>query len=130
MKYGLWDEILLKVEDDFGYLDKTYRSVKVMVIGYDISTNGADADYLCYVPQYEHIQDSFKINDRDIKQYNLEKKFLGDQAIFITRDTQIYKHIRAVQGEKCDRCSVFVELAMRDENYEYKCKACKLNPWR
>ena len=50
MRYRRGDELLLKVEDDFGYDDITYSSVKVQVIGFNVDCSGDEAEYLCFPP--------------------------------------------------------------------------------
>ena len=129
MLYGRGDEVILKVEEDFGYKDKVFRRVKVMIVGYNTDCEGPDAEYLCYVPCYELAPNSFTLTERHLKYYGVERKFLGDTACFITRKTPIFKHIKALPGEKCDHCKDFVVDAVRVDG-TYQCRACKENAWR
>lgn len=130
MRYRVGDELILKIEENFGYKQKTYRRVKVQVIGYNIDCGGDDAEYLVYVPPYESVKNTWTLSDRHANWYGVDKKFVGDDVMFIVARHPIYKHMPAPQGEKCDRCNEFHEGAVRDDNDEYTCRACKFNPFR
>jgi hypothetical protein len=133
MRYKRGDEIVLKVEDNFGYRDKVYSRVKVMIIGFDTDCDGDDAMYLCYVPCYETLPygfNSFTIDHYHAKYFDLEDKFLGDNGCFITAKTPIFKHVPVTPGEWCDRCNEFFNHAEASDKKSYRCRACKENPWR
>lgn len=130
MRYRIGDELILKVEDDFGYSSKTFRSVKVQVIGYNIDGDGDDAEYMVYVPSYERMTNTFELGAHHAKWYGVDPKFIGDDVAFIPARHAIYKHLPAPVGEKCDRCGEFNEGSVRDVNDAYTCRACKENPFR
>lgn len=129
MNYKVGDELVLKIEEDFGYKDKTIRNVKVLVIGFDLDCDGPDAEYMCYVPQYERIKDSFILGKNHQRVYNFHQKYIGDEGVIITINTSISKHIVSPTGENCYNCNNFIEGAEKI-NDVYACKACKDNPWR
>lgn len=132
MRYSKWDEVILKVEDKFGYRDKITTKLKVMVIGYDTDVDSSDAQYLCYVPPYERIPygfPTFTIDRYHIRALDVDPKFLGDTGCFITARMPIFKHLPAPKGEKCDHCLTFFEGAIREDG-TYLCRACKDNPYR
>lgn len=132
MKYSRWDEVILKVEDSFGYSDKVTTRLKVVILGIDIDVAGNHAQYLCYVPPYERIPygfPTFTINKTHVRHFSLEDKFLGDTACFITIKNPIYKHIIAAKGEKCDRCNTWFDGAERHDG-SFRCRACIENPYR
>lgn len=126
MKYNVGDELVLKVEENFGYADKTYRSVKVQIIAY---TSDYSGDYLVYVPQYDNLQTSFVLTQQHAKKYNIDKKFIGEDAAFIGSNHPIYKHFPRRLGNTCKKCNEFIELA-DDNDDDYNCRACRENPWR
>lgn len=130
MRYRIGDELILKVEEDFGYSQKTYRQVKVQVIGYNIDCDGDDAEYLVYVPHYETLKSTWTLTERHAHWYHVDKKFVGDNVAFIQARHPVYKHIPAPLGERCDRCQDFSEGAVRDQHGNYTCRACRLNPYR
>lgn len=133
MRYSKWDEVVLKVDDAFGYKDKVFARLKVMVLGIDTDCAGNHAQYLCYVPPYERVPygfATFTIDRHHIRHFNLEAKFLGDMGCFITSKNPIYKHIVAPKGEKCDKCKTFFEGVNREDDGTYFCRSCKENPWR
>lgn len=130
MRYSKGDELVLKVEASFGYSDKTYRPVKVQVIGFNVDCDGPDAEYLVYVPSYESLGSSFRLTHQHAIWWDVDPKFIGDDVAFVTAKHPIYKHVAAIPGERCDRCNDFFEGATRDDDDKYRCRACTVNPWR
>lgn len=130
MKYGIGDELVLKIDSSFGYSDKTYRYVPATVIGYDNDVDSPLAYYLCYLYPDDYVQNCFTITDRHIKVLHLDKKFLGDNGIFITAKTPVSKHTPATPGERCQRCKEFIRMACANVNGVYFCRACRENPYR
>jgi hypothetical protein len=129
MRYRKGDELVLKVEEDFGYTDRTYRRVKVQVIGHNVDSDSDEAEYLVYVPPYEFMKGTWTLTERHASWYNVDHRFIGDEVIFIRARHPIYKHFPAPQGESCDNCKEFVEGAQRG-NDGYVCRACRFNPYR
>lgn len=130
MRYRIGDELILKIEEDFGYSQKTHRRVKVQVIGYNIDCDGDDAEYLVYVPRYETLKHTWTLSEHHARWYHVDRKFIGDDVMFIAAHHPVYKHLPAPQGEQCDRCHEFVEGAVRDNHGDYTCRACRFNPYR
>jgi len=130
MRYRKGDELVLKVEEDFGYNDKTFRRVKVQVIGHNIDSDNDEAEYLVYVPPYEHLKGTWTLSERHANWYGVDKRFVGDEVIFIRARHPIYKHHPAPVGEKCDKCREFAEGAIRDDDGNYVCQSCRFNPYR
>jgi hypothetical protein len=132
MKYSRWDELILKVEDQFGYRDKINAYLKVTVIGFDPDCEGDYAQYMCYIPPYERIPfgfQTFTCNKQHIKAFEIDPKFLGDTVCLITSKTPTVKHLPAPKGEKCDRCKEFHIGAVRN-NDAFLCRQCRQNPYR
>lgn len=130
MRYKVGDELVLKLEESFGYKDKTYRRIKVQVIGYNLDNDSDDAEYLVYVPPYEYMKGTWTLTPRHANYYEVDPKFIGDDVGFIKARHPIYKHLPAIPGERCDHCDDFFEGAERDDAGNYTCRACKLNPYR
>lgn len=133
MMYTKWDEVVLKLDDCFGYKDKVVSYLKVMVLGIEVDFNGDHTQYLCYVSPNERIPHGFPtfvIDRYHARHFHLEPKFIGDTGCFITGENPILKRIPAPKGEKCDRCRTFFEGAERDDEGNYRCRACRENPWR
>jgi hypothetical protein len=132
MRYSKWDEVILKVEDRFGYRDKVYSRLKVMVLGFDADNDSDSAQYLCYVPAYERVPygfPTFTITKQHLRYFGVEDKFLGDTGCFITARMAIFKHLPAPKGEKCDKCGDFGIGAVRSDGV-YLCRPCRENPYR
>lgn len=129
MRYHQGDEVVLKVEDDFGYTDKTYRCAKVTVLSFDADVDADDAQYICYVPSYESVPKSFTIRRMHVDWYELDGKYLGENACFITSKTPIYRHLPATPGACCERCKEFFEGASSFDS-KFRCTSCTTNPWR
>ena len=129
MKYRVGDELILKVIQDFGYSDKTYRHVKVQIIS-DIDPSAFVPEYLVYVPSYESLEDSFVMQQHHVTRYGVDRKFIGDQIAFISANHPIYMHMPTAMGEKCERCREFFSGACASEGAKFKCQACTRDPWR
>lgn len=132
MRYSTWDEVILKVEDKFGYSDKYYTKLKVIILGVDYNSSGDCAQYLCYVPPYERVPYQFKtftINKYHITNFDCDPKFLGEEGCLISAWTPTYKHIPAVEGEHCSRCRTWFEGVEKVDN-KFTCKSCRDNPYR
>lgn len=130
MLYSTWDEIILKVNDTFGYDHKIFVELRVIVLGNDVS-NG-DTWYLCYIPPTEKIPRDFqtvKINTGHITRYGAKKTFLGEQGCFIIESDPIFRHIPATPGAECKRCKTWVDFAEESEA-GYRCRDCRINPYR
>lgn len=130
MKYHKGDELVLKIEDSFGYDEKTYRSVKVQVIGIRTDGEWSTDDYVVYVPQYEHINGTWELTQREIRVYNIDKKFTGENVMIITGRHPIYRHIPAPQGEHCVHCNEFFQGTEAQDDGQYFCRPCRINPYR
>ncbi len=124
----MWDEVVLRVEDAFGYVDKVPTRLKVMIIGID----EVNEVYLCYVPPYERIPHgfgTFTIDARRARYYGTDDKFIGDTGCFISDNWPTYKHIVAPIGEKCDICKTFFEGTTKPPGGAYRCRSCRENAW-
>lgn len=131
MFYSKWDDVVLKVKEDFGYDDQVDVAFKVMIVGRDFNT-GDYIQYLCYVAPGERIPYgyvTFTINDKHVRRFGVEKKFLGEIGCIITSQNDIFSHTPAVKGEKCSRCQIFFEGAVETDG-KFFCRACRENPWR
>ena len=128
MTYKKGDELIIKIKENFGYAEPSIRHISVLIIGHS-SKNESDDEYLCYVPHYEHINDSFKLTKKHQTYYGFEKKFLNEEAIVINSNTEIFKHIKAPEGERCNRCDIFFEGAQKVNN-AFFCALCTQNPYR
>ncbi len=133
MKYNVWDELILNVEDLFGYKEKVNSHLKVMIIGLNQEDDLMRVQYLCYIAPYMTIPygfHTFKIAEHHQRYYGFDKKFLGDTGCFITAVNSVYKHMPAPEGRHCDHCNEFFEGAYLEEDTFFLCRACKLNPYR
>ncbi len=130
MRYRVGDEVVLKIEDTFGYGDVVYRRAKVQVIGYDMEDSSDYLQFLCYVPPWENVPKTFTINGTHLRHLDMHPKFLGDKGCFITGQTPIYDHIRTKPGLNCERCDEFCEGAQVAKGQTYRCRACRENPYR
>lgn len=129
MRFAQGDEVVLKVEDDFCHTEKTHRAVKVIVIGFSVDTDCSELQYLCYVPQYIVVPDSFTIHDWHVEHYGVDVKYVGDDGCYIDGRTPIYGHVPALPGERCQKCFQFTPHAVLVDGV-YLCWACTENPYR
>lgn len=129
MASNVGDELVLNIEDNFGYRDKTVRQIKVQIINVSYDEYDSSPMYLCYVPSYLTHPGSFKISELTCKKFKLAKKWLGEQAVMVQHVASIARRIEAPRGEQCSRCKDFVVGATKSED-EFRCRACKENPWR
>lgn len=128
--YSRWDEIVLKINDTFGYDHEIYVKLKVTVLGYNGDEN--NMLYLCYVSPTQKIPidlKTIKINRHHVTHFGVDEKFIGDIGCFITDADPIYRHIPTTPGETCDRCKVWVDYAEKT-NDKYFCIDCRINPYR
>lgn len=130
MRYCRGDELVLKVEDSFGYNDKVIRHVRVQIIAFNVDNDGDEAEYLVYVPQYSNITGMFTLQQKHVSWYNVDKKFLGDQVAFIHARYPISKHTPAAAGTRCYHCDDFFPGATKNDEGKFFCSSCKLNPYR
>lgn len=134
MRYSLWDEVVLKVDDTFGYGDRIFSRLKVMIIGFDVDCDDEHAQYLCYIPSYERIPcgfDTFTIDKYHVRHFDLDPKFTGDAGCFITAWTPTFAHHPAPKGENCSKCGDFcVGVSADDSDQPYRCRSCRENPYR
>lgn len=122
--YRVGDELVIRIEEDFGYRDKTHRDVKVQVIG-----EGLD-QWICYVPHYIMLPHAFVLNTSHQRWFSFENKYVGDKGIIVTIDTIVVRHTAAIPGSKCNRCHEFIMDAVPDEHNKFFCRACRENPYR
>lgn len=127
MLYSPFDEVVLKVKEDFGYEDKVDVRLKVMVLGSDYVDEYMQ--YLCYIAPGETVPYKFStltISEKHVKPYAIERKFVGETGCIITSQNSTYEHIKASTGAKCSHCGIFVEGAKS----KFNCRACTENPYR
>lgn len=133
MKWRPWDELVLKVDDEFGYKDKVISHLKVMILGIEVNDFDDVVQCLCYVPPYERVPYGFKtfaIDRHHQRHFRFDPKFVGDVGCLITSNHPIHKRIAAPLGERCDHCNDFHEGATRSGEGTYLCRACRENPYR
>jgi hypothetical protein len=130
MRYVRGDELILKIEENFGYKDLTVRHVKVQIIAHNVISQYDEAEYLVYVPPYEHLSGTWRLTLRDAQRYQVDKKFIDDDVIFIDPYHPISKHIPSIPGAKCDHCNEFFAGAVPEGDGTYWCRACRHNPYR
>jgi len=128
MTYNIGDELVVIVNDDFGYNQKIERTLKVQVIGID--DDSTSMTFLCYVPSYLSHPMSVKITDMISRRFSVQKKFLGEQGVTISAYEKIARHVPCIKSEQCDHCHDFVSGGERIPEVRFLCRACKENPWR
>jgi hypothetical protein len=127
MDYRIGDEVVLKI--NFGTEENPrYDRRKVQVIGLPDETG--DGQYLCYVPNYLSVPQSFKVRRVHQEWYGFDDKFLDEQGTFITDACKIYAYHPAPEGECCDNCKRFIRWAERDWSETFVCRRCTQNPYR
>ena len=130
MEFKRGDEVIIKIKEDFGYTDIKYKYVKLMIVGSSFNMNYDVIEYMCYIPRYEHVKESFKLDDRKASKFGVQKKFVNEQAYVITETTPVEKYIPAIQCAICDHCNEPITYAQADELGRYTCRACRENPYR
>lgn len=124
-RYNVGDELVVSINEGTEG-SPWWHQVRVLILGVG---NGGDGNmYLCYVPCYDTVKGTFKINNTHQKYYKFDSKFLGEEGIFLTNESRITGHIPALPGATCERCKLFFQGANPEPGY--RCWSCKQNPWR
>jgi hypothetical protein len=118
------DLLTVKIKNKQSYRD----TCEITIIGKGFDVGEESTEYICYVPEYEHISDSFIITNHHVNWYGLEQKYLGEKGIFVTRQTSVIKHKKGQDGALCCKCKNFIQWAPRNNKY-YICRSCKINPY-
>lgn len=103
--------------------DPFLEMMKGQIIALDTFMKGL---LLVYIPHYQSVRVSFKVERKHMRDYGVNPKFMGEQAVFVQLE-DIVKHLPQLDGAHCQNCGVFVEYA---EPTNFRCRACKENPWR
>jgi len=86
--------------------------------------------YYLYIPPYTFMKGSVRVDSFLLKQLALDKKFLGDDILYI-REGFVYKVKSVIDGCSCDKCKdFFYQAAPNQENGRFICWSCRNNPYR
>lgn len=109
--------IIYNFNKKFDFLE-SFEIVKVLIPG-----------YLVKVPFRTILTESFKIDNEQLKKYKIHKKFIDIYAHYIS-DAHIMSIVQKIDGETCDRCNQFSNMAKRDELGNFRCFLCTKYPYR
>jgi hypothetical protein len=86
--------------------------------------------YFLFVPCYKIIKDSVTITGLLAKQKGINKKFIGEQTIYI-QDSLIAKVSSVLDGLFCTHCNEFYEMSSPNQSDgTLLCWSCRRNPYR
>lgn len=86
--------------------------------------------YFLFVPCYRIIKDSVTVSSLLAKQKGINKKFIGEQTIYI-QENLIAKISSILDGLFCSHCHDFYEMAAPNQpDGTLLCWACRRNPYR
>lgn len=86
--------------------------------------------YLLYVPPYTFIKGSVRADSLFLKQYKLDKKYLGDLMVYIGEGF-VYKIKSRLDGCMCVKCKDFYyQASPNQENGTLICWSCRSDPYR
>lgn len=133
MEYDLWDQVKLNVKFNPSENESVYVPVDVVVVAID--TRFAYNEFICYIENPDKVPmksslSPYRLTDQIIKKHNIDRKFLNDWACNINGFTPIIKRISAPKGAKCGRCKEFIIGAHTTLGTDYRCRSCRLNPYR
>jgi len=74
-----------------------------------------DNGYCLFAPSYFNMLDACKIDRSDIKNFNINIKYIGDSMIYII-DTQVFKIASILDGMSCKQCKEFYHMASSNQN--------------
>lgn len=99
------------------------------VITFEIISNDEFGYYL-FVPCYRIIKDSVTVNSILAKREGINKRFIGEQAIYI-QESLIFKISSVLDGLFCACCSDFFDMAESNQpDGTLICFSCRSNPFR
>lgn len=89
------------------------------------------AHYLVIVTDCDShvVRSSLKIDKHLAKNYEIDSRFLGCDAIEIARDN-IVRVTLAQRGRSCSVCNEYNKDVRVPKSEEYRCQTCKFNPYR
>jgi len=91
---------------------------------------GVDYDkYYLFVPDYMVISETIKIDRFNFKNYKIDPKFIGENALYIP-ENRIFKIISSLDGMFCDYCKDFYNYSVPNEGDKFVCWSCKNHPYR
>lgn len=133
MEYDIWDQVKLNVRINSNDEAPVFTQVDVVVVAID--ARFAYNEFVCYIenPDKVPLKSSlapYRLTDQIIKKHNIDKKFLNDWACNINGFTPIIKRVSAPKGAKCGRCKEFIIGTYTTLGEAYRCRSCRLNPYR
>jgi len=133
MEYNVWDQIKIKVRINPGDDEPVYEPVDVVVVAID--RRFAYSEFICYIENPDKVPmkssiTPYRLTDALIKKHGIDRKFLNDLACNINGFTPIIKRVEPPVGAKCGRCREFIIGTHTTLGDEYRCRACRLNPYR
>lgn len=121
------DQILCRLKNDtiVNPYDSDFDSVKSFnIIGVD------DCGYYLFIPPYTFVKGSVKADFVFVKQNKLNKKYLGDEILYID-ERYVYKIKSQLDGYVCYRCKDFFHQATTNqENGSFICWSCRNDEYR
>jgi hypothetical protein len=84
--------------------------------------------YYIYIPHYIYIKGCLKVNEYNLKTYEINKRFIGENILYILENSIIQIEIKS-DGLVCTRCKEFSALAECKDS-AFICWACRTYPYR
>ena len=106
-------------------------TISLKIIGAKYMDLEAD-EYVVYVPDYDlyRLKTRSRVSSYMCGEFDIEKRFVGDNMTFI-RASHVLEVNYHADGEVCDRCDEFFEMAEATErDGTFTCYSCRQNPWR
>ena len=102
--------------------------LRVLAFGRD------DDDSVLYVmlvtdADVKHIWPTTRVSIQIARDYGIEKRFVGDDAIFIPK-SHVRSIIKQQRGRWCEKCDEYNEDVRIEYTEVYYCLTCRENPWR
>jgi hypothetical protein len=117
-----WGKAVAREADDFDSM------ATARVLGW---AQGDRVIYMLLVTEadYKHILPTARVDKRMIREYGIENRFLGEEAVVVS-DLQLRSVVKEQRGRWCEKCDEYNEDVRTDHSQVYFCSTCRENPWR
>lgn len=127
VKLNPGDQVLCRLKEDA--IVSPYSSEFDSVKSFDIIAVDNFGYYL-FIPPYTFMKGSIQADSVFLKQKNLNKKYLGDQILYIG-EGYVYKIKSQIDGCTCLKCKDFYhQAAPNQDNGSFICWTCRNDKYR
>src|SRR5271165_7774 len=120
------DRVVCKIQND--KVVNIYNEASSETRVFDIITKHNEG-YFVYINSGSCIKDTILITSSNYKKYNVDKKFIDCEILFIT-DHNIFSIYSKIDGMTCIRCKTFSSMASSNQSDgSFVCWNCTMYPF-